>query len=600
MAKKRPAARPVTTTPAPSAPRPQPATVNVNTPKTTIAPTPADNPIAKRPTNPAVYWGLIAVLAVLFTLSIFKNIAYPLFWADESMTVVGAQRVLQYGYPKVHNGKNVFYDMRHSDPALGIDKATDAYVGGTSWGHYYFGTIGVKLADGLTDLYAKTAVIRTTYALAGLLGIFFLGWLLTSVFTTRTQRLQAILGLLLASLVSVPLAILIREARYYPLSIFLIGLILLAYCRYRFVSPKASPVWAVVLAVALWGIFMTFAPVYFIMLATLGVAEGIWLIGAYLQSKNAGEVARQNWLIPAALLASLIGVYPLLDYFKVFTISAAMAEFNQYTPALYRDNLTTVLRYFGQFELLYLAIAVKIVMAILWRPLWQQHRAVVQTSLVLTLFFVLYVILITRIPNFIFTRYLIPAQPVLSAVLVLDGVSAWAVLSASTQSRFKLIGFGGLCLLMVGFFIARNRTLLSGHLTELGTPYKGPLDYAIPFIAQKTTRPDTLTIATNYEETSFMYYLGAKTIVGFVGNNLPADSLASPDVIMYRRAWGNFPNVFNSYLQRGQGRYKAQQFPVAELPVNNLPEVNFRPPFNHFFKTVPAGESFPAAELYYR
>lgn len=593
MAKKRPIAQPTTPTPAPA--RPQPA-VTVSKPKP--ATTPVVDPTPKRPTNPAVYWGLITVLAVLLTLSIFKNIAYPLFWADESMTVVGAQRVLAYGYPKVHDGKNVFYDMRHSDPTLGIDKATDAYVGGTSWGHYYFGTIGVKLAAGLTDLYAKTAVIRTTYALAGLLGLFFLGWLLTSVFTTRTQRLQAIPGLLLASLASAPLAILIREARYYPLSIFLIGLILLAYCRYRFVGPNASPVWAVVLAVSLWGLFMTFAPVYFIALATLGVAEAIWLIGAYLKSKDAGGVVRENWLIPAALVASLLGVYPLFDYFKVFTISAAMAEFNAYTPALYRENLTTVLRYFGQFELLYLAVALKIVVVVLWRPLWQQHRAVTQTSMVLTLFFGLYVFLITRIPNFIFTRYLIPAQPVLSAVLVLDLVSAWAVLSVSVQSRVKLIGFSSLCLLFFGFFIARNRTLLSGHLTELGEPYKGPLDYAIPFIAQKTTRPDTLTIATNYEETSFMYYLGAKTIVGFVGNNLPADSLARPDVIMYRRAWGNFPNVFNSYLQRS--RYQSQQFAVAELPVNNLPEVNFRPPFNHFFKTVPAGESFPAAEIYYR
>ncbi len=596
MAKKKPAARPIPQPPAPT--RPQPTADAVPTPKKPATPVTVPAATPKRPTNPAVYWGLIAVLAVLFTLSIFKNIAYPLFWADESMTVVGAQRVLAYGYPKVHDGKNVFYDMRHSDPTLGIDKATDAYVGGTSWGHYYFGTLGVKLANGLTDFYAKTAIIRSTYAIAGLLGIFFFGWLLASVFTSRTQRLQAILGLLLASLVSVPLAILIREARYYPLTIFLLGLILLAYCRYRFVSPKASAVWAVVLAVALWCLFMTFAPVYFIMLATLGIAEGVWLVGAYLRTKDMGGVVRQHWPVPAALVLSLVGVYPLLDYFKVFTISAAMAEFNAYTPALFRDNLTTVLKYFSQFELLYLAIAVKIVALLLWKPIWQQHRAVSQTSLVLTLFFVLYVILITRIPNFIFTRYIIPAQPVLSAVLVLDLVSAWAVLSVSAQSRVKLIGLGSLCLLFFGFFVARNRALMSGHLAELGEPYKGPLDYAIPFIAGKTTRPDTLTIATNYEETSFMYYLGAKTVVGFVGNNLPADSLAKPDVIMYRRAWGNFPNVFNSYLQRGQ--YKAQQFPVAELPVNNLPEVNFRPPFNHFFKTVPAGESFPAAEIYYR
>jgi hypothetical protein len=41
-------------------------------------------------------------------VSLFKNISYPLFWADESMAVMGGVRVLEYGYPKVHDGKNVF------------------------------------------------------------------------------------------------------------------------------------------------------------------------------------------------------------------------------------------------------------------------------------------------------------------------------------------------------------------------------------------------------------------------------------------------------------------------------------------------------------
>src|SRR6185436_20880908 len=85
-----------------------------------------------RHTNKILITGI--VLLCLFLISIFKNISFPLFWADESMTAIGTERVLEYGYPKVHDGKNVFYDLRHSNPVLGINEENDAYVGGAGWG----------------------------------------------------------------------------------------------------------------------------------------------------------------------------------------------------------------------------------------------------------------------------------------------------------------------------------------------------------------------------------------------------------------------------------------------------------------------------------
>ncbi len=51
-----------------------------------------------------IYMRIILVLLVLIlAVSLFKNISYPLFWADESMTVMGGVRVMEYGYPKVHD-----------------------------------------------------------------------------------------------------------------------------------------------------------------------------------------------------------------------------------------------------------------------------------------------------------------------------------------------------------------------------------------------------------------------------------------------------------------------------------------------------------------
>ena len=113
---------------------------------------------------------LSLVLFCLLVFSVFKNISYPLFWADESMTAMGAERVLEYGYPKVHDGKNVFYDLNHPDKKLGINEKDDAYVGGAGWGQYYYGIIGYKLAETTSDIYFKTALFRATFAFAGLLG----------------------------------------------------------------------------------------------------------------------------------------------------------------------------------------------------------------------------------------------------------------------------------------------------------------------------------------------------------------------------------------------------------------------------------------------
>src|SRR4029079_17155193 len=106
---------------------------------------------------------LFLVILLAFCLSVFKNIRYPLFWADESITAVGGQRVLKYGYPKVHDGKNVFYDLPHKDTKLGIDAKTDAYVGGTGWLHYYVAAVAVKIASVSNNMYTQTGIIRSVF-----------------------------------------------------------------------------------------------------------------------------------------------------------------------------------------------------------------------------------------------------------------------------------------------------------------------------------------------------------------------------------------------------------------------------------------------------
>jgi hypothetical protein len=97
----------------------------------------------------------LCFMCSLFLVSLFKNISYPLLWADESITVMHGKRVLEYGYPKVHDSKNVVYDLRHSNPRLGVDERTDAYIGGADWGMYYVAAVAAKIAPMGDDIYTS-------------------------------------------------------------------------------------------------------------------------------------------------------------------------------------------------------------------------------------------------------------------------------------------------------------------------------------------------------------------------------------------------------------------------------------------------------------
>ena len=82
-----------------------------------------------------------------------------------------------------------------------------------------------------------------------------------------------------------------------------------------------------------------------------------------------------------------------------------------------------------------------------------------------------------------------------------------------------------------------------------------------------------------------MYYLKCKTIIGYVGNNLEEDQKANPQILLYRKSWGNHLQLFNNFIQRLN--YRRISFPVFDNPVNNIPELNyFKPVFNHKFETA--------------
>ena len=265
---------------------------------------------------------------------------------------------------------------------------------------------------------------------------------------------------------------------------------------------------------------------------------------------------------------------------------------------MYWDNVSAVMKYFKNFELFWLAVVLKVFIAINYKKITGQDAGKFKASNFLSLLFVIFVFAISEIPNFIYTRYIIYLQPFLCAIIILD---LFLLLKLFSTGSKQLVNSKMLAVILIsagfiGYSIKNNKQYISGYLHQLSEQYKGPLDYTIPYIKERYPKSDTLVVAANYEETSYMYYLKSKVVVGFIGNNLEEDAKVQPDIIAYRKPWGNFVNVFQGYMQKAH--YERVGFPIKDNVVNNIPELNFMPAFNHQFRTLLPKNEQEGAELF--
>jgi hypothetical protein len=549
-------------------------------------------------------------LSLLFVVSLLKNISYPLLWADESMTVMHGKRVLEYGYPKVHDGKNVLYDLRHSNPKLGIDEKTDAYIGGANWGMYYVAAVAVTLAEMSNDFYTKTAILRIPFALAGLIGLAILAFFGAQFFENKLFKYGFLTLFAFFELISIPLVLHLREARYYSLTVFLAALIIFIYSRHRILKQGRDWAYVVVLTISLFLMFVTFSPGYFIFVVAVSLYESIGFL-EFLFSKYFRKTSQidqnmsfspnkpfKNYLqhmFPVIL--SLIAVSPLISFFKTFYIAEETAKFNRLLFGfseweMYLTNLSMIWRYFALSDFVYLAIFLKFCLLLSFIGLSIKDVAAsdirkLRFSNFLSVIFVVYFLAIARIPNFPFTRYIVPLQPALAAMFILDVFLVYNLISMRRSPKIKYYKVI-LLIVFAGFIftnVSKRMEYIKGHVYGLTHPYRGPLDYLVPFIKETYVDTDKLVIAANYEETSFMYYLNSKVIIGYVGNNLEEDMQMVPDIVVFRKEWGNLHwKLFLDFL--GRRRYQRASFPVFDYKVNNIPELNFpRSGLEHQFRT---------------
>jgi hypothetical protein len=171
---------------------------------------------------------------------------------------------------------------------------------------------------------------------------------------------------------------------------------------------------------------------------------------------------------------------------------------------------------------------------------------------------------------------LVPARARLSAGAVVAAIAL--VVAASSGARVEA---------------------LRGRVAEISTPVRGPLDFAIERIRERTPDPSELVIATNYANHPFMYYLGSHVIVGTNLNNIVAERRLRPDVVVPRRRWPRGRSELQGFLARGG--YRREQLPVRDLHFNSIPALTRSSsiPDVHRFETAEPTERAPALEIFW-
>ncbi len=375
-------------------------------------------------------------VVLLFSFLLLGNLDKPLLWADESMTAMFASRVLDYGYPKVHDERgNAVYDAERTDPTLGIDAENDAVLVNMYWVQYYFAAPFVWIARQTDDIYLKTLLLRLPFAFTGMLGLLVVFLSISPFFSSSKQRWEYAVLYGLLCLFSIALLLHLREVRYYSLNILFLGFFLNLFVRGRLFRTFPTTIYVPLMGLLLVGIFLLYFPFYFTAVATLAVAEGaLWLTGGQFSLRRWAPGAQDflRGLLPIVVTVPV--VIPIFRYSRVFEISAHLSAELGTSLGDFNAHLNSVTAYLQQHEFLLLALFAKVCL-MLNRAHFLKRREAATTgawvfSMVLAAFTLIYLVIIAQAPFYPYTRFYIVLIPVLNLGIVLDTLLIFRLLDA--------------------------------------------------------------------------------------------------------------------------------------------------------------------------
>lgn len=545
---------------------------------------------------------VLVASASLFLLMLLSHLSYPLLWNDEAETAMYAERILRFGYPKVHDERNAVYELG-APFWVGVKEPYDAYIGST-WGQYYVGAVGALLARQVQDPYDKTLRLRLPFALAGALAIAICAGLLWMLLRERPRSAVAAMVALVVLLAgSVPLLLHLREARYYSLAtLLLVAIVALEVLHYARIWTSGWIHW-IATPVLLLLLFNVFLPGYFALAAGLGAHGAVLSLRPRIPMRTRMRDAASA-IGPVLISAALVA--PLLVFFETFRISAKLASPEGTGLGHYLSNAEQLVAFLAGHDLLLACVAIKLARIALGTgpagsPIAEETRGLRAAARLLTILIIAHVLVMARVP-LVYERYVVMLVPLLGISLVLDTVIGWRLASRWSDPRRRRLARIALVAALIaafGWTAPQRISDLRGRLTEMTTRYRGPMDFAVEWLASHYADTQQLVVATNYEATVLMYYLGCRVVVGYWLTQPTVPVEIVPDVILPRPDWLGVDWMFAVFGRYGP--YLLERLPVAGLPYNNIPELSpGSAPVVHQFRTPAPATPEAALEIYWR
>jgi len=309
-----------------------------------------------------------------------------------------------------------------------------------------------------------------------------------------------------------------------------------------------------------------------------------------------------------ALAPHAVGVLaalPAIGFFETFGVARAFASDLGMSPERYLASLVQVAGHFLRHEQLLPALCARFaVLAASRRPSASTPPSAAHGLAPRLWLFALGYAALGCLNPLIYERYFVVLGPLLTLAFLLDGSRLLDLapgLWPERSERQARRAVAAALLVLALCPIALRAPALRGHLAEIATPVRGPIDFAVEHLRARYPDPAALLIATNYEAHPLMYYLGSRVIVGLALNNIAAERALIPDVVIPRRAWRRPLPELRRFLARGD--YREERLPVLDTHYNNNPALTPSPsaPDPHRFETASAAPGSPGQlRIYHR
>lgn len=454
---------------------------------------------------------------------LFVNLDNQYLWQDEAETAVLAKRVLEFGYPRAYDGKNLI------NPTIRTGLSADYGWRYHPWGQFYIAAASFKLFG------TNTFTARLPFAVLGLINILLI-YLLARRMTGN--YLVANLAAFLTAF-SVPYILLMRQCRYYAPAVFLVLIALLFYLRFLKKGRMLDlAVFSGALAALGYTVHGMFVPVF--------CAIGLHYLIFSFNKKTVFPV----------IFAGIIVAMTVLPWF----LYSNSAKHVVLTLEKIGDNLEFDLRMINKYIFPAVFFAAVYAIRAIWRRNFTLKIAPEEKQSLLLIGMVVLASLaafsVAEERNFRYLVYFIPLFAVVQGMVLLR------------LERFNKALLAGFLAISVGtgiFNMGYPNWFFPKYLYEITHDYDGPTEGIVKFLKEHARAGDTVKII--YGDLPLMFYTDLK-----VDNSWVYDDAHMPEFIVFRHGWHEL--LDNTYYTKvkNSGNYKEHILDYPDIKWDNRPD----------------------------